>query len=48
MTWAALFERADAFDVDQQAVRDALAARRESAETVEGSDDDTREDDAGG
>lgn len=29
MTWAALFERGAAFDVDEQAIRDALAARRQ-------------------
>lgn len=29
MSWAALFERAEAYDVDVTDVRDALAARRE-------------------
>lgn len=29
MTWAALFERAATFDVDQPAIHDALAARRQ-------------------
>lgn len=29
MTWAALFERAEHYDVDEAAVREALAERRD-------------------
>jgi hypothetical protein len=29
MTWATLFERAEAYDVDESAIREALARHRE-------------------
>ncbi|MFB6354290.1 MAG: hypothetical protein ABEJ92_09410 [Halobacteriales archaeon] len=32
MTWAALFERAEAYDVTEAHVRDRLAARRDRRE----------------
>lgn len=34
-TWAALFERGDAFDVDTATVRETLAAHRDAADDTD-------------
>ncbi|USZ67619.1 hypothetical protein NGM10_12885 [Halorussus salilacus] len=39
MDWTDLFERADTYDADEAAVREALAAVRERGDDAGGSDD---------